>query len=53
MAGHAQYCVVAALLFMLIPGDLTYVCVTGLFLAMKVTCAKLVRQKRGKGAIFY
>jgi hypothetical protein len=27
---------VAALLLTLLPGDITYVCVTGLFLAMKV-----------------
>jgi hypothetical protein len=33
---HAQYCIVAALLLTLLPGDITYVCVTGLFLAMKV-----------------
>ena len=31
-----QYCLVATLMFFLLPGELTYVAIAGLFLAMKV-----------------
>ena len=37
-----QYCLLAALLFYLLPGDVTYVAVAGLFLTMKVIGGMLI-----------
>jgi len=38
----SKYCLLAALLFYLLPGDLTYVAVAGLFLTMKMSDAVVV-----------
>lgn len=43
-----QYCLLAALLFYLLPGDVTYVAVAGLFLTMKVSGGG-GRGRRGRG----